>query len=233
MRIRAIRNLSIVTAVAAGVYAWLLRPRLLRWGATDEEVGRPLPGDDLVQHPRYRQTHAVTINAPAAVVWPWLVQLGQGRGGLYSYDRVENLFGCDLHSADRIVPELQRLEVGDTVRLVPEDHPAPLWLRVAAVEPGRWLVLAASGDRAEALRAGLPWPSWAFVLEPDGPDATRLIVRWRSDFRPSPAGWLANKYALEPVHFVMERKMLLGIKRRAEQAVRPVAGHPLAAVGEG
>jgi hypothetical protein len=233
MGVRGRRNMALVVAALAGGYAGVVRPWLLRWGASHEEAGRTLPGDDLVEHPRYQQTHAVTINAPAAGVWPWLVQLGQGRGGLYSYDRVENLFGCDLHSADRIVPELQRLEVGDTVRLVPEDHPAPLWLRVAAIEPERWLVLAAPGDRTEALRAGLPWPSWAFVLEPDGPDATRLIVRWRSDFRPSPAGWLANKYALEPVHFVMERKMLLGIKQRAERAVRAAPGRRLAAVGEG
>jgi len=113
-------------------YAFALRPWMLRWGTTREEAGRALPGDELVARPRYQQTHAVTIQAPPARVWPWLAQLGQGRGGLYSYDWLENRFGCDLRSADRIRPEWQRLEAGDTVRLVPEDFPAPLWLRVAS-----------------------------------------------------------------------------------------------------
>jgi hypothetical protein len=174
----------------------------------------------------------VTIQAPPERVWPWLVQLGQGRGGLYSYDRLENLFGLDMHSADRIVPELQHLQVGDEIRLVPEDIQAPLILKVAAIEPERWLVMTAPGDRDTALAAGMPWPSWTFVLDPVGQGATRLLVRWRSDFRPTLAGWLVNKYALEPVHFVMERKMLLGIKRRAEAAVTRPARRPAMAVGK-
>jgi hypothetical protein len=202
---------------AAGGYAGVVRPWMLHWGATAGEACRPLPGDDVVARPRYQQTHAVTIEAPPTAVWPWLVQLGQGRGGLYSYDWLENLVGCDIHSADRIIPGLQRLDPGDVIRLVPEDWRTPLWLRVAEVQPERALVLTASGDRPGTLRAGLPWPSWAFVLEPEGQDATRLIVRWRSDFEPTLAGRLANKYLLEPVHFVMERRMLLGIRQRAER----------------
>jgi hypothetical protein len=227
MRIPA---LAAVAGLAGG-YAGLVRPWLLRWGARPEEATRPLPGDELVEAPRYQQTHAVSIDAPPPAVWPWLVQLGQGRGGLYSYDWVENLFRLELHSADRIMPEFQHLGVGDVVRLVPEDWDAPLWLRVVSIDPERSLVLAAPGERAEAMASGMPWPSWAFVLEPHGPDGTRLLVRWRSDFNPTPLGLLANKYALEPVHFIMERRMLLGIKERAERAwAAGVMDRPLAAV---
>jgi hypothetical protein len=147
-----------------------------------------------------------------------LVQLGQGRGGLYSYDRLENLFGLGFRSADRILPDLQTLQVGDQVWLAPRDSAMPLWYQVLDLQPPQALVLGPHGDRQEALAQGLPWPTWTFVLRELGDGATRLIVRMRSDFKPTPLGVLANKYALEPVHFAMERKMVLGIKDRAEQA---------------
>ena len=88
-----------------------------RWGATADEIGRALPGDDLVPTPRQRYTRAITINASSDAIWPWLAQMGQGRGGLYSYDWLENLIGCDIHSVDWIVPAFQDLQVGDAVRL--------------------------------------------------------------------------------------------------------------------
>jgi hypothetical protein len=209
-------------ALAGGVvlvgYATLIRPRILRWGATDQEVAEALPGDEVVAQPRYQTTHAVTIHAPAGQVWPWLVQLGQGRGGLYSYDWLENLFGLGFRSANRILPELQQLQVGDQVWLAPRDSGMPLWYQVLDIQPPQALVLGPHGDREEALAQGLPWPTWTFVLRELGDGSTRLIVRMRSDFKPTLLGLLANKYALEPVHFAMERKMLLGIKERAEQA---------------
>jgi hypothetical protein len=204
-------------AVLAG-YATLVRPRILRWGATDEEVAERLPGDEVVAQPRYQTTDAVTINAPRSEVWPWLVQLGQGRGGLYTYDWLENLFGLGFRSADRILPELQTLQVGDQVWLAPRDSAMPLWHQVLDLQPPQTLVLGPHGDRNEALDQGLPWPTWTFVLRDVDAGRTRLIVRMRSDFKPTLLGLLANKYGLEPVHFAMERKMLLGIKERAEQA---------------
>ena len=104
----------------ARLYILLARPRQLRWGATDQERDDSLPGDELVANADLSATRAITIRASADQVWPWIAQLGQGRGGFYSYDFLENLIGCDIHSADRIVPEWQHVAVGDEVRLAPE-----------------------------------------------------------------------------------------------------------------
>lgn len=206
--------------VSLGVaYAIAVRPRILRWGATDDEVRRTLPGDDLVPWPRYRLTHAITVRVPPEDVWPWLVQMGQGRGGLYTYDRLQQALGFELENVDSILPELQRLAVGDEIRLVPADFRVPLRFTVETIEPERALVLRSPGTREESFRSGLPVVSWVFVLEPVDALSTRLIVRFRSDYDPTPAGVLLTGYLLEPVHFLMERKMLMGIRDRAEQAV--------------
>ncbi|MBK9178819.1 MAG: hypothetical protein IPM45_04480 [Acidimicrobiales bacterium] len=208
-------------AAAAG-YAAVVRPWFLRWGATSEERAATYPGDELVLRARVRSTRAVTIEAPAADVWPWLAQMGQEKGGLYSYEWLENLIGCGLHNADRIVPEWQDVDEGDSFRLVREGYPVDLAFEVVCVQPGRALVLGARSDDdpGELMARGLAYPSWAFVLEPIDDDRCRLVVRWRSDYLPTVAGRLGNQYALEPVHFVMERRMLLGIKERAEARVR-------------
>jgi hypothetical protein len=198
------------------LYLRALRPRMLSWGATPEEVRSELPGDDIVPHPRYVSTRAISIGAEPAEVWPWLAQLGQGRGGLYSYEWLENLFGCDIHNADQVLPDHQHVAVGDRIRLVPEDYKVDLAFDVARVDVDRALVLCATGTPSEAFEQGLPYPSWAFVILPDGPGRSRLVIRWRSDFEPTFAGYLWSEYGIEPVHFMMERKMLKGIKERAE-----------------
>jgi hypothetical protein len=196
--------------LSAGLVYWLgLRPWHIRWGTTDAEVMRPLPGDEIVPYPRKLSTRAVTIRASAAAIWPWLAQIGQGRGGLYSYDWLENLAGCDIHTADRVVPELQDLRAGDIVRLGPEGYPA---YPVAAVEPGCALVLGGTTPATGA-------HSWVFFLEPLDEQTTRLIVRSRDDYPPTLANFLIWRVITEPLHFLMERKMLLGIKQRAETAV--------------
>ena len=166
-------------------------------------------------------THAVTIGASPVHVWPWLTQIGQGRAGLYSYDKLENLFGCRLHSAERVVHDLQHIGVGDEVRLVPADYRAPLRFEVATVESERTLVLKAPGTREQAFEQGFPYCSWAFVLKEAEGGATRLLSRWRSDFEPGLVAELRDKWGLEVVHFLMERKMLLGIKARAERTTAP------------
>jgi hypothetical protein len=205
-------------ALAGGVvlvgYAALVRAAAPALGRHRSGGAEPLPGDEVIAQPRYQTTHAVTIQRGLAVAGP----AGPGSRGLYSYDWLENLFGLGFRSADRILPELQQLAVGDQVWLAPRDSAVPLWYQVLDVQPPQAVVLGPHGDRDEALAQGLPWPTWSFVLRDLGTGSSRLIVRMRSDFTPTPLGLLANKYGLEPVHFAMERKMLLGIKERAEQA---------------
>jgi hypothetical protein len=190
------------TALVLVVYVFAIRPWHLKWGATADEVRRSLPGDDLVRYPRYETTRGITINAPVAAVWPWLVQIGQSRGGFYSYDRLANLLGCDIISVGRIIPELQQLEVGDAVRMCREGRGLPA-LEVARVHPRRELVLR-GGDRY----------SWAFVLDELNARTTRLLSRERGYCDP---GWLAPFMYVEPIDFLMMRKMLKGIKERAER----------------
>ena len=194
--------------VAAAAYILFVRPRHLRWGASARECEAFLPGDDLIVSPDLVATRAITVRTSADRVWPWIAQLGQGRGGFYSYDFLENLAGCDIHSADRIVPEWLGIKIGDEVKLAPA-----VGLEVIALEAGRSLVL----------HGGVPMGNtpphyeftWAWVLR-DEPDGTaRLLVRERYSYtRP----WA--RFLLEPVEavsFVMSQKMLRGIRDRAEQ----------------
>ena len=200
-----------VTAIggAAAAYILLARPRLIRWGATDQEFDELLPGDELVPNADLTATRAITIRASADQVWPWLAQLGQGRGGFYSYDFLENLVGADIHSADRIVPELQDLEVGDEILLGPE-----FGYDVALLERGRALVLR-GGFPMENIAP--PYDStWAFVLRAESDATTRLLVRERYAYKRPWAPLIVEP--TETLSFVMSQKMLRGIKARAERA---------------
>ena len=214
------------TAATVGAYRYVFQPWHQTWGATEIEVEKSLPGDGLVPNPSYETTRALTIDAPPEAVWPWVVQMGQGRGGFYSYEWLENLFGLDIHNTDQIVPEWQDLEPGDTVRLAPPDqYEDRAKMRVVHLEPNRALVFGPVVDSAEdfeaAARTGAG--TWAFVLEPMNRGKTRLLVRTRS--RP----WRAPRpvfFAYDPAHFLMERKMMLGIKRRAEAAPKEQGAPP-------
>jgi hypothetical protein len=221
MEKRTILGYLLAAVGALGAVGWFpFRRWYLRWGATSVEVRRSMPADGLVPRPRQTYTRAITILAAAGDVWPWLAQMGQGRGGLYSYDRLENLFGLGLRSAERIVPEYQRLAVGDMIRLAPEPGPT---FTVQAVQPGRMLVLLARNDleTGEPFMLGGALPpryvnvSWVFVLEAHADEFTRVIVRQRLDYDPSLASRLMW-HLTEPINFVMERKMLLNLKQRAE-----------------
>ncbi len=200
-------GLGALAIVASIVSSPLLRPWYRRWGATETEVKKPLPGDEQVPHPNLQNTRAITIRTPGEAVWPWLVQMGQGRGGLYSYERLENLVGCDMHNADRIIPEHQQLGVGDRVRLT-QDRRSKHFV-VTAIEPGRGIILG--GDD--------PPTTWAFILEPIDENTTRLIIRFRQAYEPTPGNVIGWRVFTDPVNFVMERKMLQGIKARAEACV--------------
>ena len=210
----------IVGAVAFAAYWHWLRPWHLRWGATEVEVRRALPGDELLPNPKFSATHAITIHAPAGQVWPWLAQIGQGRGGFYSYTWIENLLGCGIRNADRVHPEWQNLKAGDPILLHPKIPPLP----AVILEPGRVIVL--HGNTRQGLGSNLVKPgdylatTWGFYLEPVDEHTTRLIERFRSDYNPTPMNTFFNRVILEPGSFIMERKMLLGIKERAEGAVR-------------
>jgi hypothetical protein len=190
----------------------LLRPWQLDWGSTRDERLVTLPGDDLVENAHYRMDRVVTIHAPADSVWPWLVQIGQDRAGFYSYDRLERLVGADIHNAARVHPEWQVRQEGDLVRATQPDYlggafGADVGWRVAEVVPGRAIVLERWG---------------AFVLEPVDANTTKLHIRLRGEGAPSVAGALYAPLGLlvfEPAHFIMERGMMLGIKRRAERGV--------------
>ena len=209
------RRLAGVASIAGAAAAYILfaRPRQLRWGATDAEADGPLAGDGLIANADLTATRAITIRASTDQVWPWIAQLGQSRGGFYSYDFLENLAGCDIHSADRIVPEWQGIAVGDEVRLAPE-----VGLVVASLEPGRSLVL----------RGGIPIGktpppydfTWAFALRDEPPETTRLLVRERYAYTRRRARLIVEP--AEAVSFLMSRKMLRGIKDRAERSGKDV-----------
>lgn len=197
--------------LVAGVGAATLlaaRSTLRNWGATKSECRAVLPGDELVPDPASVITRAVTVGASAAEVWPWLVQIGQNRGGMYSYEKLENLLGLDIRNADKIKPQWQQLAVGDPVWLVRRGWlgiPDGLALTVARVEPGRSIVLYEQ-----------PWHAvWSFHIVPHGPDRCRLVSRSRAP-REHGVAWIAGEL-FDPITLVMTRKMLLGIRDRAER----------------
>ncbi|MGZ4691880.1 MAG: hypothetical protein ACXVKA_06270 [Acidimicrobiia bacterium] len=178
------------------VYLGIVRPWSRGWGATPAERRKSLPGDEAVPRAGVAMTRAVTIDAPPDRVWPWIAQIGQDRGGFYSYAWLENLAGCHMRNADRVHPEWQHREVGEMVLL----HPA------AGIKLSRFDV-----DRSFAL------DGWYFALEPESGNRTRLLARSRI-----PRGPVSVAYAIfvELPHFIMERKMLRTIKQRVERAER-------------
>ncbi len=202
-------------------YDTLVRPRILDWGATPAERRAALPGDEVPGPVTAHHTRAVTIDAPPEAVWPWLVQIGDRRAGFYSYDRLERATGTvhyveGRHSAERIHPELQDVRVGDRIATGSVGRRLRIDAPVTVVEPGRALVIG----------------TWAFVLRPLPEGRTRLLVRDRD------AGWLRQAaprrsgvlravgglvdYAVgEPLHFAMTRRMMLGLKERAERSPVP------------
>jgi hypothetical protein len=193
-------------AFAAGLGALLyrvLRRPILTWGATDIEASSRLPGDELLEDADAVTTRAISIDAPVSSVWPWLAQIGPApRGGAYTYDWIENLLGLNMHSADRILEDYQHPEVGETVGLGPNQ------MRMERVEPNHVLAWR-SGDGS--------WV-WSFVLQSE-PGGTRLISRNR--FRlPTPIARLAM-VPMGPGSLLMERKMLQGVKQRAESLASP------------
>jgi hypothetical protein len=212
------RHLAAAALALAGGY--LAAPVGVRrwhqhWGATNEEIARSLPGDDLVPAPKLDSTQAITIHAPAERIWPWLAQMGYGdRAGSYNYDLFERSIGRNLY---RIDPDIRPLAAGGTMPFYPA---APM--TVAVADPPHALVLWQVTSAGKAIDLAGPWGkdhvawSWAFVLEPVDATTTRLLIRMRVSYRPA-AKWAPFMWLLvEPAHFVMGRRQLLGLRQRAE-----------------
>jgi hypothetical protein len=200
------RPAVLLTAGATAAYFTVLRRLILTWGATQQEARSRLPGDELLEDADGVATRAIEIRAPAAAVWPWLVQMGPApRGGAYTYDWVENLLGLNMHSADQVLPEFQHPHIGDTMGYGLNR------MRIERLEPERTLAWRSEDGN---------WV-WSFILrERDG--ATRLISRNR--FRLPTLAARLGMLPMEPASLVMERKMLLGIKERAERLASTDAG---------
>ena len=190
----------------AGAYLRIVRPWQLRWGASDAEYSRSMPGDDLVDRPTFNATRAVTIAARPEQIWPWLLQIGINRAGWYSYDWLDNL---GRPSATEIIPELQTLETGDLIPMSPDGR---YGLRVGSFAPYEWMLWVDEQGHT----------SWLWSLDPIDEDTTRLITRVRMRYQ-----WLrpeiAFDFLVEFGDLVMMRKCMLGIKERAEA----LAAYPL------
>ena len=188
--------------VAAAVYWFPIRRWFRSWGTTPDDVARAMPGDALIADPTQTETTAVTINAPPGDIWPWLVQIGYQRGGLYSYDWLDRLFRfLDRPSTTRILPEFQQLAAGDKIYFGRQE------LTVAVLEPPRALALSYHGY-------GMEWV-WQFGLYPIDDRRTRLVTRSTERTARTPLSWLVMQ-TMDPAAFVMTRRMLLNLKDRAE-----------------
>jgi hypothetical protein len=203
-----------------GLAAWLLAmatyllfiwPWMRTWGATGQEIKATLPGDDMVSDANIRTTKAITIHAPPEAIYPWLLQLGVERGGMYSYDWLENLFGLKVHTAEHILPEYQHAQVGDFWRFTPADYvlnPGPgLYVRQLIENEAVLLCFGMEGKPEDSCI-----DSWQFVLFPQADGSTRLLLRSNMAIKPELP--IKTTYYIQ---FLMERKMLLTIRDRAEK----------------
>jgi hypothetical protein len=212
-------GLSILAAVIGiALYRPVIRPWHARWGATEAETQMVLPGDAIVTGEVSQTTRSMAIRSSAAQIWPWLLQLGQGRGGMYSYDFLENLVGCDIHTLNTIVPELQNLQVGDAIMMGPQEG-LPFY-RVVLLEPHKALVLQSINPAS-----GASGETWGFYLIEQSNSLTRLVVRHRTLPSLDSTEQLVNGI-FDPIVFLMEHRMLYGIRDHAEKMT------PLASISQ-
>ena len=214
------RKVAGIGVVAAAVYAVWVRPRLMRWGATDQEVAGPYPGADLVPGGTRAATMAATIEAPPEQVWPWLVQMGGDRGGWYSWDLLDN---GGRPSADEVHPEWQDLALGDHVKYWTRSGPVDAW-EVAALEPNRFLGLRGLTDlRGRNLDPLQPRPSayieglWGFQLKELPGGQVRLVIGGYQAFRPRWIERFVVSWLYIPVVWTMQARMLVVLKRNIER----------------
>jgi hypothetical protein len=215
------RLLALFGAIAATflVFLLLVRPWYLRWGASDYDTLRTLPGDEIIPNAVTQQTRAITIAAPIERVWPWVAQLGQDRGGFYSFDLLENLVGCEMPTLDLLRPAAQEWHLGDKLWMYPSTRAGGVgYATLRSYVPGRALGFATHviGTPATSPENG----SWSFFLEPTLTGETRLLIRGRGAPGRSLGGVIFDRLVFEPVHFVMERRTMLGLKELAEGSPR-------------
>lgn len=195
-------------AMAVDLATPFARPARSHWGLDADAADRDYPGDELIVDPVWGWTHAVEVDAPPEAVWPWLAQIGQDKAGFYSLQFLENLVGCDIHNADRIHPEWTRIGAGDWLRLHPN-----VALPIVRVEHGHWFVAHVSDPSGRS-----PSVSWLFLVEPLGDGKSRVISRLRSRYqRTLPNRLRYGPFLTESIGFVMDKKMLQGIRDRVEQ----------------
>lgn len=215
----ATRTLRFAAALAFSVtaYALTVRPRMLRWGATDEEVEGPYPGADVIPGGKRGATMATTIDAPPERLWPWLIQMGCDRAGWYSWDRLDN---SGVASAERIHPEWQEISVGDRMASVQDGS---TWFDVAVLEPERFLGLRAAldlrGHPLETLNSPARFWSdslWAFSLRELPGERTRLVVSGYATGRPRLLKAVGDSIFWEPAHWIMQTRQFVNLKRRVE-----------------
>ena len=210
----------LATLEGAALIAWhliatpFIGRKRLRWGTVATEASDQLPGDDLIPTPKWTYTLGVSIDAPPEAVWPWVAQIGQGRGGFYTYQGLENLAGCKITNTSEILPEHQHPSVGGEIYL----HPTAPPMGIKVVDPPEALVLfGAPADVGSEESWGMS--TWQFVVRSGPNGGSRLLTRGRSDYTNDWRSRLAfGRFPIEVITFVMSRKMLLGIKELAERA---------------
>jgi hypothetical protein len=207
---KLVMTLDTLSAVPIWVLSPVIRPWHMRWGATDSEVAGPMPGDDVVLRAQFNATRSVTIDAPPASVWPWIAQLGYRRGGFYTYDQVDN--GGEP-SADRIIEEYQDLAVGDEIPMWHESHGLSIAYTVDSFRMPDWMLWVHRPHDGDG-----PDSTWSWRLQELPTGATRLVTRMKQDYRwETPGLALFNLCLMELGDFAMERRMLRGIRVRAER----------------
>lgn len=216
------RKLALTADTLSAFPIWavspVVRPWHMRWGATDAEVAAPMPGDQVVPRAQFNATRSITIDAPREHVWPWIAQLGYRRGGFYTYDQVDN---AGEPSADRILAEYQDLKVGDLIPMWHESHGLAIAYKVDSFDVPKWMLWVHRPHENEE-----PDSTWSWRLDELATGGTRLVTRMKQDYRwETPGLALFNLVLMEFGDFAMERRMLKGIKVRAERLRRGTPAH--------
>lgn len=212
-----------VAIIVAGYLTLFLKPLRDRWGVSKAVANRPLPADEVIKEPKWQFTHGIEINAPAKYVWPWIAQIGQSRGGFYSYEALENLTGLNILNSDEVLTEFQNPKLGDLIPFGPKDA-YPLVVcdpgRAMAVGHGRDLDTNTYLDPKVSYPTNYFHLTWLWYVEPMDGHRSRFISRNRVTFTASLKHKLMFGHFIEPIIFTMDRKMCYGIKKRAENLFR-------------